>query len=163
LDQADTNERLTRRSTMPRTRHARRATAVLGAAAALTLVAGTAAGATPPGPGVTGTIVWQKTVGHTDYVLREITIPPHQSTGWHYHDGTLYGVVKQGTLTHDDKNCRQDGLYRTGQSITEPSGSGHVHIGRNLGATNVVLEVLYVNPAGSPLSEDAPNPGCAFE
>jgi hypothetical protein len=38
-----------------------------------------------------------------------------------------------------------------------------VHIGRNLGTTPVVLDVLYVDPAGSPLSEDAPNPGCPFQ
>jgi hypothetical protein len=38
-----------------------------------------------------------------------------------------------------------------------------VHIGRNLGSTAVILDVLYVDPAGSPLSEDAPNPGCDFQ
>jgi hypothetical protein len=26
----------------------------------------------------------------------------------------------------------------------------------------VVLDVLYVDPAGSPLSEDAPDPGCGY-
>ena len=32
-----------------------------------------------------------------------------------------------------------------------------------LGTTPVTLNVLYVNPAGSPLSEDAANPGCSFQ
>jgi hypothetical protein len=47
--------------------------------------------------------------------------------------------------------------------VVEPSGPAHVHIGRNLGSTRIVLLVLYVNPAGSPLAEDAANPGCSFQ
>ncbi|MFF5854650.1 cupin domain-containing protein [Streptomyces sp. NPDC012751] len=135
-------------------------TAVLTAAAILTCGS---AGATPAGPGVTGRILGQTTVGGTDYILREVTIPPGQSTGWHYHDGPLYGVVRQGTLSHFDSSCASDGVYRTGASIREPSGSGYVHIGRNLGGTPLVLDVLYVLPHGSPFSRDAANPGCPFE
>jgi quercetin dioxygenase-like cupin family protein len=116
-----------------------------------------------PGSGVTGTILSQTTVGGTDYVLREITIQPGGTTGWHFHDGTLYAFVKSGTLTHSDHDCTTDGVYRAGAAFTEPSGSNHVHIGRNLGTKPLVLEVLYVDPAGSPLSEDAPNPGCSFQ
>ena len=77
--------------------------------AGLSLVA-TTAGATPAGPGVTGKIIAQRTVGGTNYILREITVPPGQSTGWHYHDGTLYGVVKQGTLSHFDSTCAPERL-----------------------------------------------------
>jgi len=132
------------------------------AVTALTLGAGPAA-ATPPGPGVSGVILAQRTVHGKDYVLREITIPPGQSTGWHYHDGMLYGVVKAGTLSHFDSTCASDGVYPTGRTIVEPSGPSNVHLGRNLGADPVVLDVLYVNPAGSPLSEDAANPGCDFQ
>jgi quercetin dioxygenase-like cupin family protein len=128
----------------------------------LSLLPGTA-GATPPGPGVTGVIIAKKTVGGRDYILREVTVPPGQSTGWHYHDGTLYGVVKTGTLSHFDSRCRSDGVYPAGSTILEPSGPAHVHIGRNLGTEPLVLDVLYVDPAGSPLSEDAPNPGCDFQ
>jgi quercetin dioxygenase-like cupin family protein len=135
------------------------AAAITGTVAAT----GSAALATPPGPGVQGVIIWQKTVGDTDFILRDITIPAGQATGWHYHQGTLYAQVKKGTLSHFDSTCASDGTYRKGQFLTEPSGSGNVHIGRNLGATDVVLEVLYVNPAGAPLSTDAPNPGCDFQ
>ncbi|BBC35119.1 hypothetical protein SGFS_064130 [Streptomyces graminofaciens] len=126
------------------------------------LVAGSAQ-ATPPGPGVKGTVISQTTIGDTDYVLREITIPPGQSTGWHYHDGTLYGFVKQGTLSHFESTCESDGVYKAGSTIMEMSGSDHVHIGRNLGTTPLVLDVLYVLPHGAPFSEDAPNPGCDFQ
>jgi len=132
------------------------------AALALAAAVPSAADATPS-RGVTATILWQHSAAGKDYVLREITVAPGGSTGWHFHDGTLYAVVEGGTLTHNESNCAVDGVFHTGDTILEPSGSGHVHIGRNLGTTPVVLEVLYVDPAGSPLSEDAPNPGCGFQ
>ncbi|MFF4346217.1 cupin domain-containing protein [Streptomyces sp. NPDC001530] len=119
--------------------------------------------ATPPGPGVTGTIISQTTIGSKDYILRQVTVPPGQSTGWHYHDGVLFGFVEKGTLSHFDSTCQSDGVYKAGSTLTEPSGPNHVHIGRNLGDVPLVLDVLYVLPHGAPLSEDAPNPGCDFQ
>ncbi|CAL2065707.1 MULTISPECIES: cupin domain-containing protein [Streptomyces] len=144
-------------------RTAPRGAALIGAVAAATVLTCQPAGATPAGPGVTARTISERTVGNTDYTLREITVPPGQSTGWHYHDGPLYGVVRQGTLSHFDSACAPDGVYRAGAPIQEPAGPGNVHIGRNLGDTPVVLDVLYVLPHGSPFSEDAPNPGCAFQ
>ncbi|MEU5258256.1 cupin domain-containing protein [Amycolatopsis sp. NPDC021455] len=129
------------------------------AALAAALVLPSTASATP-GSGVSGTILAQRTVGHTDLTLREITIQPGGYTGWHFHDGTLYAYVKSGTLTHNVADCSVDGVYHAGRAFTEKPDQ--VHIGRNLGSTPLVLEVLYVLPAGSPLSEDAPNPGCGF-
>jgi quercetin dioxygenase-like cupin family protein len=127
-------------------------------ALAVTLVSGTASAT--PGSGVTGTILAQKTIGHTDYTLREITVQPGGYTGWHFHDGTLYAYVKAGTLTHNLADCSIDGIFGAGRAFTEQPDQ--VHIGRNLGTTPLVLEVLYVLPAGSPLSEDAPDPGCGY-
>jgi quercetin dioxygenase-like cupin family protein len=135
----------------------------LSGVVSLTLSTGTPAQATPPGSGVTGTTTWQATVGDTDYILREIAIPPGQATGWHYHDGELYGSVKRGTLSHFDATCTSDGVYPRGSTIHEPSGPDHVHIGVNKGTVPVVLEVLYVLPTGSPFAEDAANPGCDFQ
>jgi quercetin dioxygenase-like cupin family protein len=120
------------------------------------------AGATP-GSGVTGTTIFQKTVDGKDYILRRITIQPGGTTGWHYHDGTVYALVVQGTLTHSSSTCATDGVYQAGSRIIEAGGADHVHIGRNLGSRPVVLEALFVDPAGSPLAEDAPNPGCDFQ
>jgi quercetin dioxygenase-like cupin family protein len=140
-----------------------RVVAVAAIAAGAALTGGTAAVATSPGPGVTGTVLSQTTVGTTDYILREITIPAGQSTGWHYHDGTLYGWVKQGTLSHFNSDCQPDGVYPRGSFIQEPAGGSHVHVGINKGKTPVVLDVLYVLPHGAPFSEDAPNPGCGFQ
>ena len=116
-----------------------------------------------PSSGVSGVIISKTTVGGHDYILRRITIQPGGTTGWHWHDGTLYAYVEQGTLTHTDSDCTTTNTYDTGDAFIEPSGSNHVHIGRNLGTTPLVLDVLYVDPAGSPLSEDAPNPGCSFQ
>lgn len=139
----------------------RAALAGLLAAGAALVVPGVA-NATPSS-GVTGTIISQTTVDGKDYILRRITVAPGGSTGWHYHDGTLYAFVEQGTLTHDMSDCQVDATYHRGAAFIEQSGADHVHIGRNLGSTPVVLDVLYVDPAGSPLSEDAPNPGCSFQ
>jgi quercetin dioxygenase-like cupin family protein len=133
------------------------------AALAAGLAVSNPAAATPPGPGVTGTVLSKATVGNTDYILREITIPAGQSTGWHFHDGTLYGWVKQGTLSHFDSKCQPDGVYHAGSFIREPSGANHVHIGVDKGTTPVILDVLYVLPHDAPFSEDAANPGCSFQ
>jgi quercetin dioxygenase-like cupin family protein len=138
-----------------------RATLTGAAVAALTLVPAVAEAT--PSSGVSGTIISRTTIGGRDYILRQITLQPGGSTGWHWHDGTLYAYVEQGTLTHTESDCTTTDTYGKGAAFTEPSGSGNVHIGRNLGSTAVVLDVLYVDPAGSPLSEDAPNPGCGFQ
>lgn len=110
--------------------------------------------------GVSATVLWQRSADGTDYVFREITIAPGGSTGWHWHTGRLYGVIKAGTLTHNAADCSVDGVYPTGAGIFEPSGPDHVHIGRNVGDTPLVMQVLYILPAGSALAQDAPDPGC---
>jgi len=133
----------------------------LAAACAVLALGTTTAHATPPGPGVTAKLIFQKTVDGKDYVLRELTIPPGQSTGWHYHDGMVYGLIEQGTLSHFDATCDSDGVYTPGQVIEE--GPNYTHIGRNLGDTPLVLKALYILPHGAPFSEDAPNPGCDFQ
>ena len=112
--------------------------------------------------GVSAAVLWQRTADGTDYVFREITIAPGGSTGWHWHNGRLYGVIKEGTLTHNTADCFIDGVYPAGSGIFEPSGPDRVHIGRNVGDTPLVMQVLYILPAGSALSEDAPDPGCGF-
>ena len=107
-------------------------------------------------------VMSQATYAGQDYIMREITIAPGGSTGWHWHQGRLYGVIKSGTLTHDNSRCELDGLYGAGEPIIEEVGPDHAHIGRNLGDTPLVMQVLYIDPAGSPLSNDAPDPGCGY-
>lgn len=147
-------------------RHIGRIAVIAASAAALGLLS--AAAQATPGSRVTGTVVAQGITpdhvkvgndGPTELVIRQITIQPGGSTGWHYHSGTLLAIVHKGTLTRTDAHC-QSVSYPAGQSLVEPSGPREVHIGRNLGAEPVELYVTYVDPASSPLSMDAPDPGC---
>ena len=57
------------------------------------------AAAATPSENADAVIVSQATVDGVDYITREITIQPGGSTGWHYHDGRVFGVVREGTLT----------------------------------------------------------------
>ncbi|WP_394618505.1 cupin [Lentzea sp. JNUCC 0626] len=134
-------------------------TAIIG----LTAAASPGVAGATPGYGVSAVTIFDHTVGDTQYVLREITIAPGDSTGWHYHPGPVKGVVTKGVLTHNDSDCSIDGVYRPGGFISESSGTSYVHIGRNLGSSPLVLEVLYQNPVGSALAVSMPNPGCSFE
>jgi quercetin dioxygenase-like cupin family protein len=133
-------------------------------AAALLVVAGAPAIASAtPGIGIEAQTLSQATVNGHDYVTRQITIAPGGSTGWHWHSGRVFGVIRQGTLTHDVADCSVDGSYPAGAPITEGSGPDDVHIGRNLGSDPVVMWVLYIDVAGDPLANGVPNPGCPFE
>jgi quercetin dioxygenase-like cupin family protein len=141
----------------------KRRTAVVVTAATLTLTVLPGTANATPGRGVSAVTLFDQVIGGTDYVLKEITLAPGGSTGWHYHPGQVTGYVKQGVLSHNESSCAGDGVYHAGQVISEESGAGYVHIGRNLGTTPVVLDVLYQSPAGRPLAVDVPNPGCSFE
>ena len=97
-------------------------------------------------------------------LARTITIAPGGSTGWHYHPGKIIGVVVSGTLTRTlagrNGNCRIL-TSRPGDAFVEEGGKGHVHNGRNLGQTPVVLHTTYILSPNSPASIDAKDPGCA--
>ena len=127
--------------------------------AALLLFSGVASAT--PSRGVTAKDIAKWSVGDKDYAIREITVAAGGSTGWHHHDGTLYAVVKKGVLTRTMSDCTTNFVHHRGDTVIEEPH--HVHIGRNLGTEPMVLQVLYVNPAGTPLSRDEPNPGCSFE
>ncbi|HZB30288.1 MAG TPA: cupin domain-containing protein [Streptosporangiaceae bacterium] len=122
-----------------------------------------------PGSGVSATLLAQGTAtkpihihnrGATDVVVRQITIEPGGTTGWHYHDGRLMGIVMSGALTHFNKNCTST-VHTAGHSFMEPDGRKEVHMGTNRGTVPVVLMVTYFIPTGMPLSQDAPAPACA--
>jgi quercetin dioxygenase-like cupin family protein len=122
-----------------------------------------AAASATPGTGVEVRTLAQATVDGHDYVTKQITIAPGGSTGWHWHPGRVFGVIRGGTLTHDVADCSVDGVYPAGSPVTEGSGPDDVHVGRNLGPDPVVMWVVYVDVAGDPLSNGVPNPGCPFE
>ena len=133
----------------------------LAAALTVTVALAPTAHATPVN-GVQATVLSKHHVGETDYIVAEITMSPGGSTGWHTHRGEVYGLVKAGVLTHYGADCARDGVFGPGTPITDPTGAEHVHLGRNEGATPVVLEVTYLDPAGAPTSDSAPDPGCGF-
>jgi quercetin dioxygenase-like cupin family protein len=128
--------------------------------AASALTPGTAA-ATPT-IGASAVTLSKQTVGGKDYIVSDITLAPNGSTGWHTHQGEIYGVITAGTLTHYESDCNVDGVYNVGDPIRDPTGPDHVHIARNLGTVPVVLRVTYIDPAGAPTADSVPNPGCEF-
>jgi quercetin dioxygenase-like cupin family protein len=109
------------------------------AAAALVPIGVANPASATPGIDIDVETLAQSTVDGVDYLTKEITLAPGGSTGWHWHPGQVYGVIKEGTLTHYASDCSVDGVYPVGSSITEQSGPGYAQ------ATAV------------------PNPGCPFE
>jgi quercetin dioxygenase-like cupin family protein len=114
-----------------------------------------------PGANIDAVVISQATVNGVDYITKEITIQPGGSTGWHYHDGRVFGVVREGTLTRTMADCSVV-VSPEGSAVTEDSGPDHVHIGRNLGPGPLVLWVDYIEPAGSAQSVDVPDPACGI-
>src|SRR5262245_20934190 len=103
------------------------ATAIVPAATVMSATASATA------PTMTDAVtISQATVDGIDYITREITIQPGGSTGWHYHDGRVFGVVKEGTLTRTMGDCSVV-VSPEGSAVTEDSGPNAVHNGRNLG------------------------------
>lgn len=123
----------------------------------------TAPASATPGTGVQVETLSKNTVNGMDYIVTQITVAPGGGTGWHYHPGEVFGFIKEGTMTHYDGNCLVDDVYATGVPVKEGVGSGFVHNGRNEGATPLVMEVVYINPVGTPLSVEVPEPeNCAI-
>jgi quercetin dioxygenase-like cupin family protein len=114
-----------------------------------------------PGVNIDAVVISQATVNGVDYITKEITVQPGGSTGWHYHDGRVFGVVREGTLTRTMADCT-DVVSPVGSAVTEDSGPSHLHNGRNLDPVPVVLWVDYIEPAGSPQAVDVPDPGCGI-
>ena len=99
-------------------------------------------------------------------VMQQITIAPGGHTGWHSHPGPVVVLVKSGELTvyaSEDPTCHGR-TYVAGEAFID-SGQGHVHIARNLSATQSVdLWVTYFDvQIGQPFRIDVPDPGtCRF-
>ena len=96
-----------------------------------------------------------------DMAMQHIFIGPGGNTGWHTHPGPVIVLIASGSITlydGDDPTCTGR-PYTAGQSFVD-IGSGHVHLGRNLGATDVELYVTYLGvPSGTSPRIDAPDPG----
>ena len=85
---------------------------------------------------------------------RQLTIAQGEVLTWHYHPGSVFTVVKQGTLTVED-GCGGVEVYATGQAFEEEFF--RVHHGMNLGTNDVVTIQTFVVPLGFPTTVQTPN------
>jgi hypothetical protein len=95
--------------------------AFLAATAPASMLSPVTAFATPSA-GTEAVTISQAAVDGIDYITREITIQPGGSTGWHYHDGRTFGVVREGTLTRTMEDCSEM-ISPTGVGVTEEAGT----------------------------------------
>jgi quercetin dioxygenase-like cupin family protein len=99
-------------------------------------------------------------------VMQQVIIGPGGHTGWHSHPGPAVAMIKSGALalfSSEDPTCTPR-IYLAGEAFVD-SGQGHVHLARNVSATeNVEIWVTYFDvPPGGPFRLDAANPGnCGF-
>jgi hypothetical protein len=110
-------------------------------------------------------LVTLKTKSAIDVADQTITIQPGGHTGWHSHPGPALVVIKSGTFSlydGDDPNCTAQ-VFNAGSAFVD-RGGGHIHIGRDEGATTVELSVTYLLPVGAgPRIDVTPAPGnCPF-
>src|SRR5919201_3655230 len=92
--------------------------ALLAAATAPGSMWASAPASATPGVNAEAVTISQSTVNGIDYITREITIQPGGSTGWHYHDGRVFGVIREGTLTRTMADCT-DVVTAEGSGVTE--------------------------------------------
>lgn len=155
----------------------------VGVAALVTAALVYTAQATPPSNLVSGTVLARASFvaptdilfkikdGHSEVihvreaqetVVQQIIIGPGGHTGWHSHPGPAVAMIKAGALalySSEDPTCTPQ-IYLPGQAFVD-HGQGHVHLARNLSATeNVEVWVTYFDvPPGASPRLDAANPG----
>jgi quercetin dioxygenase-like cupin family protein len=104
-----------------------------------------------------------QTKGPSDFITQTVAFAPGGTSGWHSHSGPAFVSVKSGTATFyeaDDPSC---------SPVVVPAGTvfveqgEDVHIARNEGTTDLVLNILYITPVGAPQRIDEPGAGnCPF-
>ncbi|RDI63119.1 quercetin dioxygenase-like cupin family protein [Nocardia pseudobrasiliensis] len=99
-------------------------------------------------------------IARWEVMVRQTIIEPGGDSGWHYHDGTLFVLVTGSALDHPGTDCAPV-IHRPGRIFREPRGPSNAHLARNSSTKPLMLTVLYLNPAGSPLSRSIPPPDCA--
>jgi quercetin dioxygenase-like cupin family protein len=95
--------------------------------------------------------------GSSDVYIVHNVIVPGGHTGWHSHPGISFVTVRAGTATEysgDDPNTPN--VYVAGSGFVEESG--HVHIIRNEGTTNLELVAFQIVPKGAVRRIDKPQP-----
>ena len=144
-----------------------RRTLVVAASELLLLAGVTATGSATPGTGVSDTILAKGTSpngivvgsrGNTEVAVREITIAPGGSTGWHYHEGALIAVVKSGTLTRTLHDCSTEQTL-PGGSFVEPAGRSDAFRGRVTSLEKACQGLRPIERAGLPGFGSPPDVG----
>jgi len=104
-----------------------------------------------------------RTKGDSNVIVTESRVSPGGDFGWHSHPGPSLVVVKSGTLSFyrgDDPTCTAE-IYLAGDAFIDPGGV--VHIGRNEGSVDLVVDTTRLVPAGAAPRIDEPDPGnCPF-
>jgi quercetin dioxygenase-like cupin family protein len=122
----------------------------------LALVVG-AALATPP-KGATTTVLTRATFGtfahqnsgvkveskrDADVAIAKQVIEPGGLSGWHHHPAVSFFLVKSGSVTAYDKNCKKT-VYKAGEGFIE--SSVHQGLVRNQGKVDAVIYATHIIP-----------------
>jgi hypothetical protein len=81
--------------------------------------------------------------GALDVMLLQVRLAPGGNGGWHEHAGPLINIVKQGTLTIIDANCKRHDIT-AGHAVISPGSTPDKD--ENLGSTPVVFDVTFLLP-----------------
>jgi quercetin dioxygenase-like cupin family protein len=108
---------------------------------------------------VTGGSVGITTQGALDVLMLNITLAPGGTGGWHRHAGPHITVVKQGTLTIFDAECKRHQLS-AGHAVISSGGAPEKD--ENKGTTPVTFDVTFLIPHGvkSPRIDQPAPAGC---
>ena len=108
---------------------------------------------------VSGGLVGIKTQGALDAFMLSITLAPGGTGGWHKHAGPLIQIVKQGTLTIFDAQCKRHDIT-AGHGFISPGSSADKD--ENKGKTPVTFDVTFLLPhaVGSPRIDQPAPAGC---
>jgi len=106
---------------------------------------------------VTGGRVRIKTDGALDALMAQVILAPGGTTGWHSNTGPVINIVKKGTLTIIDANCKRHDIP-AGHAAISPGSTDKLE---NLSGKPVAFNVTFLLPHGVKPDIDAPPPaGC---
>ena len=91
--------------------------------------------------------------GAADVAVATVTIDPGGSSGWHHHPGIVVVVVRSGTVTFYDQDCRAD-VHQAGETFIESSDSPG--LAKNTGTAPAVVEATFIVPASRPPAPPTP-------
>ena len=95
--------------------------------------------------------------GPAEVTMTQITMQPGDVIPWHYHPGTVYAVIKTGTIT-EDSGCGGSEVFTAGQAFEEPIP--RVHQVRNTGSEVAQIFVTFIVPSGQPRTINTGGPLC---